>query len=187
MAQDICVPVGDGYVNVRVGAIIEKDGKILMVTNESVDYYYSVGGRIHLGESAGDAVRREVLEETGCALEIDRLGFIHEDFFIGDSMAKQGFVIRWGGEEFLIAFANASAVTAAVKAGEILQTIGFYFYMKTPADFAPHAENLEAEGRGEHLEWVSLDTEKTVFPAFFRTELAKPVQTVRHIVTDERN
>ena len=66
MAQDICVPVGDGYVNVRVGAIIEKDGKILMVTNESVDYYYSVGGRIHLGESAGDAVRREVLEETGC-------------------------------------------------------------------------------------------------------------------------
>ena len=89
MAQDICVPVGDGYVNVRVGAIIEKDGKILMVTNESVDYYYSVGGRIHLGESAGDAVRREVLEETGCAMEIDRLGFIHEDFFIGDSMAKQ--------------------------------------------------------------------------------------------------
>ncbi|MCR5268929.1 MAG: diguanylate cyclase [Lachnospiraceae bacterium] len=42
---------------------------------------------------------------------------------LSDSMAKQGFVIRWGGEEFLIAFANASAVTAAVKAGEILQTI----------------------------------------------------------------
>ncbi len=42
---------------------------------------------------------------------------------LSDSMAKQGFVIRWGGEEFLIAFADASAVTAAVKAGEILQKI----------------------------------------------------------------
>ena len=160
MAQDICVPAGDGFVNVRVGAIIQKDGKILMVTNESVDYYYSVGGRIHLGESAGDAVRREVLEETGCSMEIDRLGFIHEDFFIGDSMAKQG---------------------------KLIHEIGFYFYMKTPADFAPHAENLEAEGRGEHLEWVPPDTEKTIFPAFFRTELARPVPSVRHIVTDERN
>ena len=39
MAQDICVPVGDGFINVRVGAIIQKDGKILMVTNENVDYY----------------------------------------------------------------------------------------------------------------------------------------------------
>ena len=160
MAQDICVPVGDGFVNVRVGAIIRKNGKILMVTNAAVDYYYSVGGRIQFGESAEDAVRREVLEETGFALEVERLGFIHEDFFIGDSMAKQG---------------------------KLIHEIGFYFYMKTPADFAPHAENLEAEGRGEHLEWVSPDTEKTIFPAFFRTELQNPVPYVRHVVTDERN
>ncbi len=160
MAQDICVPVGDGFVNVRVGAIIEKNGKLLMVTNAGVDYYYSVGGRIQIGESAEDAVRREVLEETGCALEIDRLGFIHEDFFWGDSSDKLG---------------------------KLIYEIGFYYYMKTPADFEPHAECLEAEGRGEHLEWVSPDTEKTVFPAFFRTELAKPVPYVRHVVTDERN
>lgn len=159
MGQDICVPVGDGFVNVRVGAIIEKNGKILMVTNGTVDYFYSVGGRIRLGESAEDAVRREVLEETGRALEIDRLGFIHEDFFIGDSMARQG---------------------------KLIHEFAFYFYMKTPADFEPSPAALEAEGRGEHLEWVSPDTEKTVFPAFFRTELADPSPCVRHIVTDER-
>ena len=160
MAQDICVPVGDGFVNVRVGAIIEKDGKLLMVANADADYYYSVGGRIQIGESAEAAVCREVLEETGCALEIDRLGFIHEDFFWGDSSDKMG---------------------------KLIYEIGFYYYMKTPADFEPHAENLEAEGRGEHLEWVSPDTEKTVFPTFFRTELASPAPYVRHMVTDERN
>lgn len=159
MAQDICVPVGDGFVNVRVGAIIERNGKVLMVTNEGVDYYYSVGGRIQIGESAEDAVRREVLEETGCALEIERLGFIHEDFFTADSPEKLG---------------------------KMIYEIAFYFYMKTPADFEPHSESLTAEGRGEHLAWVSMDTEKTVFPSFFRTALADPVPYVRHFVTDER-
>ena len=160
MAQDICVPVGDGFVNVRVGAIIRKNGKILMVTNAAVDYYYSVGGRIQFGESAEDAVRREVLEETGFALEVERLGFIHEDFFIGDTLGKLG---------------------------KPIYEIAFYFYMKTPADFEPRGESLAEEGRGEHLEWVSPDTEKTIFPAFFRTELGKPGPEVRHIVTDERN
>ena len=38
MAQDICLPVGDGVVNVRVGAIIEKNGRLLMVRSDSLDY-----------------------------------------------------------------------------------------------------------------------------------------------------
>ncbi len=159
-APDICVPVGEGFVNVRVGAIILKNGKLLMVTNENVDYFYSVGGRIRLGESAEEAVRREVREETGRDLEIERLGFLHEDFFLGDSMAKQG---------------------------KLIHELAFYFYMKTPADFEPDDESLRAEGRGERLVWVSPDTEKTVFPPFYRTELETPAPYVRHIVTDERN
>ena len=153
------MPVADGFVNVRVGAIIQKDGRILMVSNDEVKYCYSVGGRIQFGESAEDAVRREVLEETGCRLEIDRLGFIHEDFFRGDSPSKLG---------------------------KLIYEIAFYFYMRTPADFEPHCGSLTEEGRGEHLEWISPDTEKTIYPAFFRTELDKPCSGVRHIVTDER-
>ena len=159
MGEDICLPVGEGYVNVRVGAIIQKDGKILMVGNDSIDHFYSVGGRIQIGESAEDAVRREVLEETGWALEIDRLGFLHEDFF-------------WG--------------TMGEKAGKLIYEIGFYFCMKVPEGFEPRRESLEAEGRGEYLQWVSPDTKKTVYPFFFRTELDKPCAGVRHIVTDER-
>ena len=56
MAQDITLPVGDGYFNLRVGAIIQKDGKVLMVGNDAVDYVYSVGGRVQFGESLEDAV-----------------------------------------------------------------------------------------------------------------------------------
>lgn len=35
-----------------------------------------------MGETAEDAVKREVLEETGVAYEADRLAFIHENFFL---------------------------------------------------------------------------------------------------------
>ena len=54
-----------------------------MVGNERADYLYSVGGRIRFGETAEEAVRWEVYEETGVRMEIDRLGFVHENFLWG--------------------------------------------------------------------------------------------------------
>ena len=91
--NDMCVPCDDGIINIRVGAVIMNNGKILMVGNEDVDYLYSVGGRIKFGETAEDAVKREVFEETGIEMEIDRLLFVHENYFIGDSPSKLGKVI----------------------------------------------------------------------------------------------
>lgn len=51
MNKDMCVACDDGILNIRVGAIIMKDGKILMVGNDR-DYLYSVGGRVKFGETA---------------------------------------------------------------------------------------------------------------------------------------
>lgn len=53
--------------------------------NEVDDYYYSIGGGVHLGETSEEAVKREVFEETGVSYEIDHLAVIHENFFIGSS------------------------------------------------------------------------------------------------------
>ncbi len=92
-AKDMTVPVGDGFINVRVGAIIMRDGKFLMVGNDRADYLYSVGGRIRFGETAEEAVVREVSEETGVLMEPDRLGFIHENYFYGDSPSNKGKLV----------------------------------------------------------------------------------------------
>ena len=72
MSKDMTVPCEDGLINLRVGAIIMKNGKILMVGNDRAPYLYSVGGRIKFGETSEEAVVREVFEETGVKMEVDR-------------------------------------------------------------------------------------------------------------------
>jgi len=159
MSKDMCVPCGDGIINIRTGAIIQKDSKILMVGNERSDYLYSVGGRIKMGESAEEAIVREVLEETGVKMEIDRLGFVHENYFYGD---------------------------APTNYGKLIYEISFYFYMKTPEDFEPVSDSFTEDEVRERLVWVSLDEDVKMYPEFFKTELKNPTETVKHFINDER-
>ena len=159
MNQDLCVAFDNGILNVRAGAIIVKDGKFLMVGNEKIDYLYTVGGRIKFGETAEEAVIREVYEETGVKMDIDRLGFIHENYFVGDDPKN----LR-----------------------KTVYEISFYFYMKTPEDFAPLSESFTEYDSKEHLRWVSPDEEIKMYPEFFRSELKNPSDAVKHFVTDDR-
>ena len=159
MKQDMCVTCDDGILNIRVGAIIMKDGKILMVGNGRSNYLYSVGGRIKFGETAEEAVAREVYEETGVKMDVDRLGFVHENYFYGD---------------------------APTNLGKQIYEISFFFYMKVPNEFEPISDSFTEDNCKEFLRWVSLDEDITMYPTFFRTELKNTVDTVRHFVTDER-
>ena len=159
MGSDMTVQCDDGLINIRVGAIILKDGKLLMVGNQRSNYLYSVGGRIKFGETAEQAVVREVYEETGVKMEIDRLGFIHENYFSDN-----------------------------VKLGvdKLIYEISFFFYMKVPDDFSPKCDSFTDGGAKEFLKWISLSDEQKIYPDFFKTELQNPHPGVRHFVTDER-
>lgn len=88
MNRDLCVKMEEGILNIRVGAIIMKEDKFLMVENDRFDHMYSVGGRIKFGETAEEAVVREVYEETG-AVDFDMkpicvYSVIAEDNFDGE-------------------------------------------------------------------------------------------------------
>lgn len=156
MNSDLCVKMDEGILNIRVGAIIMKNDKFLMVENDRSDYLYSVGGRIKFGETAEEAVVREVYEETGVKMEIDRLGFIHENFFADNSLEKQG---------------------------NIVYEISFYFYMKVPEIFEPVCNSFTEDGDKEYLVWIKSDHPKKYYPEFFRNELASPSAEVKHFVT----
>lgn len=156
MKHDLCVKMEEGILNIRVGAIIMKDDRFLMVENDRFDHLYSVGGRIKFGETAEEAVVREVFEETGRKMEIDRLGFIHENFFPGDSLKKQG---------------------------NIVHEISFFFYMNVPTDFEPVCDSFTEDGDKERLVWIRADHQKKYYPEFFKTELANLSKDVKHYVT----
>ena len=49
-----------------MAAVIIEEDCVLFAQNENKvdDYYYSVGGGVHLGEKTDDAILREVYEET---------------------------------------------------------------------------------------------------------------------------
>ena len=65
----------------RAGAIIIEDNHVLMIKSDSVDYLYSIGGAVNHGETAEEAVLREIWEETGVDYEIERPVFVYENIF----------------------------------------------------------------------------------------------------------
>ena len=70
----------DKWFRYRAAAIIVEDGCVLLAGNEKEDYLYSVGGAVHHGETAEEAVKREVFEETGVEYAVDHLAVIHGNF-----------------------------------------------------------------------------------------------------------
>ena len=89
---DMTVPCGNGLLNIRVGAIIMKKDKILMVANsKNPEYLYSVGGRIKFGETAEEAVIREVYEETGISIDKSKITLFNINSKPDDSKQDIGF------------------------------------------------------------------------------------------------
>lgn len=79
--MDIGMETPDGCFSLRAAALIINNGKLLAVKHDNYDCYYTIGGGVNLNETSADAVIREVLEETGLHLSIDRLVYIQERFY----------------------------------------------------------------------------------------------------------
>ena len=62
MEHDCGFTKEDNWFRYRAAAIIIEDGCVLAVGHEKENYFYSVGGGVHMNEKAEDAVVREVLE-----------------------------------------------------------------------------------------------------------------------------
>ncbi|MCL2169159.1 MAG: NUDIX domain-containing protein [Defluviitaleaceae bacterium] len=71
-------------ISTRASAFIIKDNKLLFAKNKDSPYYL-VGGGIERGETSKEALQREIFEETGLSLEVDKLAIIQERFGIIDN------------------------------------------------------------------------------------------------------
>ena len=82
--MDISFKSDDKKFNYRVCAMIISEGKILAMKDERSPYYYLPGGRVEIGETAENAVIREVQEELGISPEIIRPLWLNQAFFTED-------------------------------------------------------------------------------------------------------
>ena len=69
----------------RVAALIVRNKKLLAVKHTNLPgKFYTPGGAVNIHETSEEAIVREVYEEIGVKLEVERLAFINEEFFILD-------------------------------------------------------------------------------------------------------
>lgn len=143
-------------IRLRVGSLIATDGRTLLSSNETTSTLYSVGGGVQVGETAEDALRRELLEETGCALELGPLAVIHEDFFKSDADGRPE------------------------------HEVGLYFWVDVPPLFEPSGTPRSRHGGPESVSWVELRslTPEDVHPAWLLRVLTEPHQGVLHLVSE---
>ncbi|MBE6890563.1 MAG: NUDIX domain-containing protein [Ruminococcaceae bacterium] len=82
--MDISFKSDNQKFNYRVCAMIISEGKILAMKDERSPYYYLPGGRVEIGETAENAVVREVQEELGITAKILRPIWLNQAFFTED-------------------------------------------------------------------------------------------------------
>jgi 8-oxo-dGTP pyrophosphatase MutT (NUDIX family) len=82
--KDITFKIGNNKFNYRACAIIINDNKILALKDEVSPYYYLPGGRVQIGETAEEALLREIKEELEVDAKIVRPLWLNQAFFNED-------------------------------------------------------------------------------------------------------
>lgn len=68
-------------INIVVRAIMIESGQVVVTEWKSKRWAFLIGGRVDFGESIMNALHREVMEETGASVTVDKLVYFSELVF----------------------------------------------------------------------------------------------------------
>lgn len=96
--MDLSIDIEDYKLNIRAAAIIIHENKILLHKDLRTDYYALVGGRVKLGETSEETIKREIKEEMG--KDIDIKGYIAtiENFFNAENKKYHEIIFVYNAE-----------------------------------------------------------------------------------------
>ena len=159
--KDCCFTRDKNWFRYRAAGIVVEGEKVLFISDDNLDYFYTVGGGVHMGEKSEDCVRREMREETGAEYEIDHLAVIVENFFDG-----RGGIID----------------------GYDCHCLEFYYLMKSLGDIKLESKSVNADGNVERLVWIPINeiNKYNIKPSFLKDRIKEIIEGegVLHIVTD---
>ena len=156
--MDLSVVLENKKLNIRTCGVIIHENKLLVHKNMNDDFCALVGGRIKIGESSEDALKREMFEEMGKRIEIIRYITTIENFFEADDYPYHEIMFVYRAE-----FKDEEDK-------KILTTIN----------------NIEGEDELSY-EWIDLDKleEAKLNPRILR-EMLKNEEYSSHEINDER-
>ena len=146
----------------RVAGVALDGDRVLLHRCESDDFWALPGGRAELMETAADTLRREMSEEIGVDVEVQRLLWVVENFFEDANLAYHEL-----GLYFLMALpANCSLRIQESFCGQELYLDGTQQTIKLI------------------FQWFPVDCLSSVplFPSFLRRALRSLPQSTKHIV-----
>lgn len=140
----------------RVGGILIQNEHVLYQVASGEDFFFLPGGRAELGETASATLLREMQEELGVLMNIERLLYVVENFFAdaNDSWHEIGFYF--------------------------LMTAPADSYLNQGLDTIMHVDEA-----GNHLrfDWLPIAQLETfpIYPPFFRKALQDIPECTVHI------
>lgn len=159
MKYDCGFTKGNNWFRYRTGGILIHDNKMLFVKSDIGNYYYLIGGGVHLGETSESCIEREVFEESGINARVSHLAVVCENFFKGVG----GKIDRFD-----------------------CHTIEFYYYMKILDKDLNLCKTVT--DAGEELVWLPIEkiAESNVKPAFIKDYIHKIISEGQtfHIVEE---
>lgn len=148
MPVDCTFSTPEGVFNYRVGAVIRRGGKLLVMREEVINHWYLPGGRVKLHEPLEDALRREVAEELALPARIVRPLWLVENFYTMDT--KEGKDIPF-------------------------HELGLYFLVELEHSALPPGENFllpDSDGELHQYHWFTEEElrQAVLYPSFLKEE-----------------
>ncbi|MBS0410817.1 MAG: NUDIX domain-containing protein [Proteobacteria bacterium] len=126
------------------GLVLDAEGRVLLIRHTYVKGWYMPGGGVERGETAEEALERELMEEAGIRMTARaRLLSFHSNH------------VRFPGDHVLIYRIEAFEAGAPTQAGEIAE-IAWFATDALPADITPSTRRRIEEalgGEDAHPHW----------------------------------